>query len=63
VSLGAWQARPQALILIEGRLERHASGGGAINLLAKSIEPLRKLDGPATQIKTATQARGTSRHT
>jgi error-prone DNA polymerase len=32
--------RTQPLILVEGRLERHASGGGAINLLATSIAAL-----------------------
>jgi error-prone DNA polymerase len=32
--------RTQPLIIVEGRLERHATGGGAINLLASSITTL-----------------------
>jgi error-prone DNA polymerase len=32
--------RTTPLILIQGRLERHAAAGGAINLLAESITPL-----------------------
>jgi error-prone DNA polymerase len=32
--------RTQPLIVVEGRLERHASGGGAVNLLAVSIAAL-----------------------
>ena len=32
--------RTQPLILVEGRLERHASGGGAVNLIAASIAAL-----------------------
>ena len=32
--------RTQPLVVVEGRLERHASGGGAINLLASSIAAL-----------------------
>ena len=32
--------RTQPLVLVEGRLERHANGGGAINLLASSIAAL-----------------------
>jgi error-prone DNA polymerase len=43
--------RTTPLILVEGRLERHASGGGAINLLAKSIEPLTKREGSTATIK------------
>ena len=32
--------RTEPLVLVHGRLERHAAGGGAINLLASSIERL-----------------------
>jgi error-prone DNA polymerase len=39
--------RTEPLILVEGILERHASGGGAINLLAKNIARLARLDDPA----------------
>jgi error-prone DNA polymerase len=38
--------RTEPLVLIEGVLERHASGGGAINLLAKNIARLTRLDDP-----------------
>jgi error-prone DNA polymerase len=40
--------RTEPLIVIEGILERHPQGGGAINLLAKTIGPLaRRIDGQA----------------
>jgi error-prone DNA polymerase len=39
--------RTEPLVLIEGVLERHASGGGAINLLAKKIARLARLDDSA----------------
>ncbi len=39
--------RTEPLILVEGILERHVSGGGAINLLAKNITRLTRLDDPA----------------
>ena len=39
--------RTEPLILVEGILERHVSGGGAINLLAKKIARLARLDDPA----------------
>jgi error-prone DNA polymerase len=39
--------RTEPLILVEGILERHVSGGGAINLLAKKIARLTRLDDPA----------------
>ena len=35
--------RTEPLIIVEGRLERHANGGGAINLLAKTIGRPRPL--------------------
>jgi error-prone DNA polymerase len=34
--------RTEPLVLLQGRLERHARGGGAINLLAAEIDPLRQ---------------------
>jgi error-prone DNA polymerase len=42
--------RTEPLILVEGTLERHADGGGAINLLAKKIARLARLDDPAAAI-------------
>jgi error-prone DNA polymerase len=44
--------RTQPLVLVEGRLERHASGGGAINLLASSIATLpQPSDGTAASVR------------
>jgi error-prone DNA polymerase len=44
--------RTQPLIVIEGRLERHAAGGGAINLLASAIAPLpQSSDGTAASVR------------
>ncbi len=37
--------RTQPLVLVEGRLERHAAGGGAVNLLAESIATLPQPSG------------------
>jgi error-prone DNA polymerase len=34
--------RTEPLVLLQGRLERHARGGGAINLLAVEVDPLRQ---------------------
>ncbi len=42
--------RTEPLVLVEGRLERHARGGGAINLLAAQIEPLRVLTGQLASV-------------
>jgi hypothetical protein len=38
--------RTEPLILVEGVLERHEKGGGAINLLAKNVGRLTRLDDP-----------------
>jgi len=44
--------RTEPLIIVEGILERHANGGGAINLLAKNITRLTRLDDtPAAAVK------------
>jgi error-prone DNA polymerase len=44
--------RTQPLVVVEGRLERHANGGGAINLLAASITTLpRPSDGTAASVR------------
>ncbi len=44
--------RTQPLIVVEGRLERHAAGGGAINLLASSIATLPKpSEGTAASVR------------
>ena len=32
--------RSEPLVVVEGRLERHASAGGAVNLLARRVAPL-----------------------
>jgi error-prone DNA polymerase len=43
--------RTQPLILVEGRFEKHESGGGAVNLLAVRIEGLRYEQGAKAPIK------------
>ncbi len=44
--------RTEPLIIVEGILERHANGGGAINLLAKNITRLTpNIDAPATTVR------------
>jgi len=43
--------RTEPLLLIEGRLERHASAGGAINLLARRVTRLDVPDRVAAEIK------------
>ena len=43
--------RTEPLVLVHGRLERHDRGGGAINLLATSLQPLH----PAGTIATVHQ--------
>jgi error-prone DNA polymerase len=40
--------RTEPLILVEGILERHEQGGGAINLLAKKLARITRLDDTAT---------------
>jgi error-prone DNA polymerase len=42
--------RTQPLILVTGRFEKHASGGGAVNLLARSIEALSNEQGAAAAV-------------
>ena len=44
------EIRTEPLLLIRGRLERHASGGGAINLLARTIATLRHDTGHTAQV-------------
>ncbi len=44
--------RTQPLIVVQGRLERHANGGGAINLLAENVATLAKpADTDADQVR------------
>ena len=45
------EVRTEPLLLIEGRLERHASAGGAINLLARRVVRLEVPDRLAAEIK------------
>jgi error-prone DNA polymerase len=42
--------RTEPLVLVKGRLERYESGGGAINLLAAQMDPLRNASGPAASV-------------
>jgi error-prone DNA polymerase len=43
--------RTQPLIVVTGRFEKHASGGGAVNLLATGIEALRYEQGLPAAVK------------
>jgi error-prone DNA polymerase len=43
--------RTEPLLLVEGRLERHASAGGAINLVARRVARLEVPDRVAAEIK------------
>jgi len=43
--------RTEPLLLVEGRLERHASAGGAINVLARSVERLEVSGRVAADVK------------
>jgi error-prone DNA polymerase len=45
------EVRTEPLLLIDGRLERHASAGGAINLLARRVQRLEVPDRVAAEIK------------
>ncbi|MEA2220864.1 MAG: error-prone polymerase [Solirubrobacteraceae bacterium] len=45
------EVRTEPLLLVEGRLERHASGGGAINIVARRVERLEVPDRIAAEIK------------
>ena len=40
--------RTEPLVLVHGRLEHHAAGGGAINLLATHLQPLHPANATAT---------------
>ena len=42
--------RTEPLVLVRGRLERHARGGGAINLLAAEIGALRRSAGALASV-------------
>ena len=43
--------RTEPLVVIEGRLERHASAGGAINIVARAVTRLEVGDRVAAQVK------------
>jgi error-prone DNA polymerase len=43
--------RTEPLVIVEGRLERHASAGGAINILARGVRRLEVGDRLAAQVK------------
>ena len=43
--------RSEPLVVVEGRLERHASAGGAINLLARRVVPLDAPDHVRAEVK------------
>jgi error-prone DNA polymerase len=43
--------RTEPLVVIDGRLERHASAGGAINIVARSVTRLEVGDRVAAQVK------------
>ncbi len=43
--------RTEPLVVVEGRLERHASAGGAINVVARRITRLEASDRVAAQVK------------
>ena len=43
--------RTEPLVVVEGRLERHASAGGAINVIAQRLTRLEVGDRVATQVK------------
>ena len=44
--------RTEPLIVVHGRLERHQKGGGAINLLATSLQRLTNTSGHHAAVKT-----------
>ena len=43
--------RTEPLVIVDGRLERHASAGGAINIVARSVTQLEVGDHLAAQVK------------
>jgi error-prone DNA polymerase len=44
-------ARTEPLVLATGRLERHASAGGAVNVLVQGLTPLGAPDRPSAEVK------------
>ncbi|MEA2271766.1 MAG: error-prone polymerase [Solirubrobacteraceae bacterium] len=42
--------RTEPLLVVEGVLERHASGGGAVNVLARRVSPLEAPDSPLADV-------------
>jgi error-prone DNA polymerase len=43
--------RTEPLVVIDGRLERHAAAGGAINVVARRVTPLQVSDRVNAQVK------------
>jgi len=43
--------RTEPLVIIDGRLERHAAAGGAINVVARGVRPLQVSDRVNAQVK------------
>ncbi|MEA2131322.1 MAG: error-prone polymerase, partial [Solirubrobacteraceae bacterium] len=43
--------RTEPLVIVDGRLERHAAAGGAINLLARSVTRLEVSERVQAQVK------------
>jgi error-prone DNA polymerase len=43
--------RTEPLVIVDGRLERHASAGGAINIVARAVRRLEVDDRVAAQVK------------
>jgi error-prone DNA polymerase len=43
--------RTEPLVVVDGRLERHAAAGGAINVVARSVTPLQVSDRVKAQVK------------
>jgi error-prone DNA polymerase len=43
--------RTEPLVVVEGRLERHAAAGGAINVVARRVTPLEVSDRVSAQVK------------
>ncbi|MEA2154413.1 MAG: error-prone polymerase, partial [Solirubrobacteraceae bacterium] len=43
--------RTEPLVIVEGRLERHPSAGGAINIVARAVTPLDVGERVSAQVK------------
>lgn len=43
--------RTEPLVIVDGRLERHAAAGGAINIVARHISAMDVDDGVGAQVK------------